>query len=406
MNILLVSDVSIHNVIGGAERVLYEQSYRLAQKGHSVNILTRRLPDHESDAEIIKNIKESRFPIDQRNAITFLISTLQNSQALFESLSDKYSFDCINFHQPFSSLGVTSSSLSSKIKKIYTCHSLSHEEYQSRNKKPNGIFQNATYLLNIYGRKLIEKKVLNISDKIIVLSKNTQDKLWNTYRIPNGKVAVIPGGIDLERFHPAANRSKIRRRLGIPDEKMLLLTIRNLVPRMGLGNLILAMKSIIREIPDIFLIIGGDGPLKNELLKSVKELQLEDYIKFAGFIPEQDLPDYYRASDIFILPTLELEGFGLITLESLASGIPVLGTPVGGTKEILTKFNSSYLFNDSTPESMTELIVDTCRRFTDYPALWQDVSSQCRAFVEANYSWDKNVELTENIFMEPNRKKH
>ena len=115
---------------------------------------------------------------------------------------------------------------------------------------------------------------------------------------------------------------------------------------------------------------------------------MEDYIKFN------------RAADVFILPTLELEGFGLVTLEALASGTPVLGTPVGGTKEILGKLDSSYLFKDTTPESMSTLIIETCRQFKDKPALWQHVSSQCRTFVEENYSWEENVNTTEKLFLE------
>ncbi len=406
MNILLVSDVSIHDVTGGAERVLYEQSTRLAQKGHNVHILTRKLPEHESEQEIIHNVQEWRYSVNRSNPISFLISTQSNSQNLFEFFHNKYNFDCINLQQPFSSLGILKSHLSYKIKKIYTCHSLSFEEYQSRNKKPEGIFQKAIYMLNVQGRKFIERKVLNASDRIIVLSHFTQEKLWNAHGILPNKVVIVPGGIDIEKFHPATNRIEIRRRLCMPEERMILLTVRNMEPRMGLGNLIYAMKNIIREIPDIFLIMGGDGPLKNDLVTSVKGLKLEDHIKFTGFIPEKDLPDYYRASDIFILPTLELEGFGLITIEALASGIPVLGTPVGATREILGKLNSGYLFKDTKPESMSTLIIETCRQFKDNPALWQNVSSQCRAFVEANYSWEKNIELTEKVFMDPHKKEY
>ena len=87
--------------------------------------------------------------------------------------------------------------------------------------------------------------------------------------------------------------------------------------------------------------------LKEELVQLSRRLKIEGNIKFAGFIPEQDLPDYYRAADAFILPTLELEGFGLVTLEALACGTPVLGTPIGGTKEILGMFDPSYLFKDT-----------------------------------------------------------
>jgi glycosyltransferase involved in cell wall biosynthesis len=398
LNILFVSDVSISKVIGGAERVLYEQSTRLAQKGHNVHIITRRLPAHESDHEIIHSVHEWRYDVDQSSILSFYGSTQLNSRRLFESLHEKNNFECINLHQPFSSLGVVNSPLSIQLKKIYTCHSLSFEEYQSRNPKTGSPIGNLMRWINTQGRKEVEKKVLKASDRIIVLSQYTQDKLWKAYKIPSQKILIIPGGVDLERFRPAGDRMEIRRRLNIPEDKMVLLTVRNLVSRMGLENLIAAMKDVIESMPDTCLIIGGSGILKDELVKLSRRLNIEGNIKFAGFIPDQDLPDYYRAADAFILPTLELEGFGLVTLEAMACGTPVLGTPIGGTKEILGKFDSSYLFKDTGSESIAALIIEKYQQFKESPDLWKSLSSQCRNFVETNYSWETNVDATERIF--------
>ena len=252
--------------------------------------------------------------------------------------------------------------------------------------------------MSIQARKFIEKKVLNGCDRIAVLSRFTGERLGNAYKIPSGKMVVIPGGVDLQRFSPAVDKIEIRRHLSIPEERMILLTVRDLEPRMGLENLIYAFKEVIKELPDTYLVLGGHGPLKNKLISLSHKLGVENHIRFIGFIPEEDLPDYYRMADIFILPTVELEGFGLITLEALASGIPVLGTPVGGTVEILSKLDLKYLFKNTKPESMASLIIETCRQFKNNPRLWQDVSARCRAFVEAQYSWERNVDSTEELF--------
>jgi len=120
-----------------------------------------------------------------------------------------------------------------------------------------------------------------------------------------------------------------------------------------------------------------------------------------GFITEDDLPDYYRMADLFVLPTLELEGFGLITLEALASGVPVLGTPVGGTIEILSRLDPRYLFKDAKPDSMASLIIDNCKQFRNNGQLWRDVSARCRAFVEDYYSWECNIDAIERLFEAP-----
>ncbi|MEA3415332.1 MAG: glycosyltransferase family 4 protein [Thermodesulfobacteriota bacterium] len=397
MNVLFVSDVSIAEVIGGAERVLFEQSTRLQNREHNVHIMSRKLPEHESDHQVIQGVNEWRYDVDQSSAFSFIKSTLLNCKKLFESLQNQYSFGCIDFHQPFSALGVIQSPLSKKIIKVYTCHSLSFEEFQSRNPKPKGVARRIPYFLNIQARRFIERRGLNESDRIAVLSRFTKERLQRVYKVPAEKITIIAGGVDLERFYPATDRTKIRQHFNIPQEKMILFTVRNLVSRMGLENLIYAVREVVKAVPDVYLVLGGDGPLKNDLILLTKELGIENHVKFAGFIPEAELHGYYRMADIFVLPTMELEGFGLVTLEALACGIPVLGTPVGGTVEILSRFNPRYLFKDTSSEALAELITKTCREFKDKPKLWQDVSSQCRLFVEQNYSWEKNVDFLEKL---------
>ncbi|MDI6687931.1 MAG: glycosyltransferase family 4 protein [Desulfobacterales bacterium] len=399
MNILFVSDVSIVEVIGGAERVLFEQSTLLHKRGYDVHILTRKLPEHKSDYQIINGVTEWRYEVDPRNCFSYIKSTLLNSKRLFESLQNQYSFGCINFHQPFSALGVIQSRFGRDIKKIYTCHSLSFEEFRSRNPRPKNIVGGILYFTNVKMRKFIEKKVINESDKIIVLSWFTMKKLQRVYKIPADKITIVPGGVDLERFYPATDKLKIRQRLNIPKEGMVLFTVRNLVSRMGLENLIYAVKEVVKAVPDVYLVLGGDGPLKDGLISLTKVLGIENHVKFVGFIQEEELSDYYRMADIFVLPTMELEGFGLITLEALASGVPVLGTPVGGTVEILSRFDPRYLFKNTSSEAMAELIIKTCHKFKDKPELREDVSSQCRLFVEENYSREKNIDSLEKLIV-------
>jgi len=398
LNVLFISDVSISEVIGGAERVLFEQSTRLQKKGHNIHILTRELPNHDSSRGLIQEVQEWRYNVDQRNGLSYFRFTLPKCKELFESLQNQYSFDCINFHQPFSALAVCRSAAARKIRKIYTCHSLSFEEFKTRNPKPKGALGRIPYFLNIQARKIIEKKVLNTSDKIVVLSQFTKDRLLSSYGVSSEKIIINPGGIDFQKFYPANDRIDIRNRLNVPPEKLILLTVRNLVPRMGLENLLFALRQAVERVPDIYLVLGGEGPLKNSLTSLSHELQLQDYVKFVGFIPETELPEYYQMADVFVLPTLELEGFGLVTLEALASGVPVLGTPVGGTAEILGKLDPKYLFRDTNPESMASLILETCQQFKNNLGLWEQVSSKCRQFVEENYSWDKNIASLEELF--------
>ena len=401
--ILLVSDVSIADVIGGAERVLFEQSTRLAQRGHDVHILTRKLPGHRQNEASIQGVTEWRYEIVGKNSVSYIKSSRKNSRQLFEYLHGKYNFDCMNIHQPFSAIGPIQSPFSRKVKKVYTCLSFSFEEYISRNPEPERFLARPTYLINIYSRKWMERWILNKCEEIVALSLFTQNKLSHAHGINPEKVSIIPGGVDLKRFRPSGNRMKIRQRLNIPKNKVVLLTVRNLVQRMGLENLLYSLKTASEKAPDLYLILGGSGPLKDDLLTLTHQLGLESHIRFAGFIPEDELPDYYSMADFFVLPTRELEGFGLVTLEAMASGAPVLGTPIGGTQEILNKFDREFLFEDSRADSMTELIIRMYRKIRENQKIWDNMSLRCRKFVEDNYSWDKNIDALENIFYRINR---
>jgi glycosyltransferase involved in cell wall biosynthesis len=397
LNILMVSDYPLREIIGGSVRVLYEQCKWLSARGHEVHVLTREEQVNKGYKKI-RNIVEWKYSVRNKNVLTFLLSTLKNSKKLLGDLQKRYTFDFINFHQPLSAIGFLLSHESKNVEKIYTCHSLSFEEFQSRKSLHAGLLNYIRYKLNVSLRKYFEHIALKKSDKIVVLSQFTAKRLHAAYEISNEKIHLIPGGIDLERFYPINKNGDIKKSLNLPLGKTILITVRNLVPRMGLDNLIKALRKIVIKAPDIHLILGGEGPLEKSLKSLTNRLSLDDYISFVGFIQEEQLPLYYQSADMFILPTKELEGFGLVTLEALASGLPVLGTPVGGTKEILGKFDPSFVFSDSNSDSIADLILEKHSILKSNPQRWMNVTRKCRKFVENYYSWEINVDSIEKLF--------
>jgi glycosyltransferase involved in cell wall biosynthesis len=398
LNILLVADVSVANVIGGAERVLYEESTRLARRGHTVRVLTRKLPDHEADVEQIDGVEEYRYSFQEKLFPFFFKSIMSDCRKTFRSLEENFPFDIINFHQPFSAIGVLSVAGSRRVPCVYTCHSLSFEEYVSRSSSPGNPINWLLHRLQISARRSIEQKVLKKSDQIVVLSEYTRKKLERTYGLSSSKVNVIPGGADLERFRPSTEKAEIRSRMGLPEDKFILFTVRNLVPRMGLENLISAFEIVQNGRTNLLLVIGGEGPLEQALKEQARRCGVEDFVRFAGYIPDQDLPSYYQMADIFILPTTELEGFGLVTAEALASGLPVLATPVGGTREILSKLGSDYLFSDSTPQSIANGILNALNNWGKDSPAYKAISKSCRQVAEEHYSWENHVSKLEDLF--------
>ena len=400
MNILFVADVSISSVASGAERVLHKQCTLLSKRRHEVHLLTRRLPLHNSNEEEIDGVKECRYSFNKQLPYPFLKSTFHNCRSSFNSLQRNASLHIINFHQPFSAVGVLSSRVSLGIPTFYTCHSLSFQEYASQSSPPTTFNEWLSYRIQLFGRKLAEKRVLQKSNRIIVLSEYTKDKLESTYGLPSAKIRVIPGGVDLNRFIPHDDKQNLRNRLGIPKGHFTLLTIRNLEHRMGLESLILAFKKVVENKTDTLLIMGGEGPLAPELKSLARKAGIADSVRFTGFIPEEELPSYYQVADLFVLPTRELEGFGLVTLEALASGLPVLGTPVGGTNEILAHMGPEFLFSDATPDSMARLILKSMEGWATTTEIYNEISRKCRKVAENHYSWDTHIARLEKLFQD------
>ncbi|HEY1610630.1 MAG TPA: glycosyltransferase family 4 protein [Paraburkholderia sp.] len=179
----------------------------------------------------------------------------------------------------------------------------------------------------------LEQSVYERSSRLIVLSNAFGEILTHRYGIAPDRVRVVPGCADTAQFDPPWNQAEARMRLQLPQDRPIILAVRRLVRRMGLEDLIDAVKAVKPRHPDVLLLIAGRGRLAQELQQRIDDADLADNVKLLGFVPDAHLPSLYRAANLSVVPTVALEGFGLITVESLAAGTPVLVTPVGGLPE-------------------------------------------------------------------------
>ncbi|WP_373231256.1 glycosyltransferase family 4 protein [Cohnella sp.] len=242
-------------------------------------------------------------------------------------------------------------------------------------------------------KKKVEHTTYRRSDAFIVLSNSFRDILSREFDIPKESVHRIPGAVDIERFRPSEDRSSLREQLGIRKEQKVLFCARRLVRRMGIDQLILAMTQILREVPDTLLFIAGQGALKDEYERLIDEHHLRSSVRLLGRVSEEDLVRWYQAADVSIVPTRTLEGFGLVTTESLACGTPVLGTPYGGTKEILEPFSSELLFRDGTPAGIAEKVISVMKGECSIPS-----REECRRHALQHYTWDKVARSVTSVF--------
>jgi glycosyltransferase involved in cell wall biosynthesis len=241
----------------------------------------------------------------------------------------------------------------------------------------------------------MERSVYARAKRLIVLSAAFKDVLTEGYGISADRVRVVPGGIDVDRFNTVFTRTEARRRLGWPTNRPIILTVRRQVRRMGLESLIDAAKLIVAQCPDVLILLGGTGPIADELQTRIAELGLADNVRRLGRISDLDLPLAYRAADITVVPSQSLEGFGLITLESLASGTPVYVTPIGGLPEIVEPFAPQCIFANTSATEMAKVLIETLRGERPTPS-----DEACRAFSSQNFSWPHIVKRVRAVYDE------
>ena len=247
---------------------------------------------------------------------------------------------------------------------------------------------------NERAKATIEGLVYGRAHRVIVLSDAFRQELIRRYRVPAERIRIIPGGVDLKRFHTAISRREARGRLGWPTDRPILLTVRRLVRRMGLENLIDAVDSLRAAHPDLLLMIGGTGEISGELRDRITASHLKDHVRLLGRVPDGDLPLAYRAANASVVPTQALEGFGLIVLESLAAGTPVLATPVGGLPEILRPFAPQTVFPTTSTESIAGVIGEILAGQRPLPT-----EAECRAYAET-FSWSSVASRVVDVYQE------
>ena len=236
--------------------------------------------------------------------------------------------------------------------------------------------------VNTWVKKTLEQNYYQRASKLIVLSTAFRDLLHQTYEIPLDRIHVVPPGVDLDRFAFSDSRENARLQLGWECDRPIIFATRRLVKRTGLETLVSAMSGVRQRYPDALLLIAGKGALTETLQQQIESLDLTNHVRLLGFVSEDQLALAYRAADFSIMPTLSFEGFGLSMIESLASGTPVVGTPIGAIPEVLRPLSDDLVFEGSATEHLTQGILEILSGQRSLPD-----AETCRAYVRDHYAW-------------------
>jgi glycosyltransferase involved in cell wall biosynthesis len=240
---------------------------------------------------------------------------------------------------------------------------------------------------NAYGRfidflsKPFFKKCLEEADFITAQTRHTTELVKNV--VPNTDVLTVPLCVDTDFFKP--NNAN--------EDELEVLTVANLLPLKGVDYLIDAIRYVKKHYSDIVLRVIGSGPHEKYLKKLTIRRGLAHNVLFEGHVPHQDIVNYYNKATIFCLPSLT-ETFGVVMLEAMACGKPVVATKTEGAKEILHQGEDGLLVEIGDSESIANALLF----LLDHPAIIVSMGAKGRESCEKKYSWNSIARIYFGIY--------
>jgi glycosyltransferase involved in cell wall biosynthesis len=368
--------------VGGIERVVYEQSKRLMQQRFKLMVLTNRIGTEKNYVyDGIKVRCYHSLNVGFRLGIPYVLPSVDSYKTFLQAVQ---SSDIIHAHgHPYlSSLIAAKLAKNQKKPFVLTQHN-TFIQYQ-------GNVWNTVERLNDL---TVGKQILKAADKIIAVSNATKNYVLSLGADPE-KTVVLHNGVDLNRFKPQPEtQAAMRKKIGIPSDASVALTVRRLVYKNGIDTLLESARIAVKKNPRLIYLVVGGGPDYAEVKAKAKQLGIEKNFRLAGFISDQELPLYYNTADFFVLPSKSGEGLPLVALEAMACGLPVVATAVGGIREIMIDGYGEIVPADN-PDSMAEAIV----KFSNSEL--SPRKNELRKEVERKFSWDTNVKKLVEIYEE------
>ncbi len=370
MRILVATDQWFPDFTGGSARVASETARRLADRGHELTVIAPRLNGNagvgrEGGLELRRVLGRGLLP----QTLTDVVGTRRQGARL------EARFDLVLAHQSTTAVGAAAARLGAPLALVYHASAVRELRFL-RSRLPSGRRRLATYGLEL-PLVAAERIAVRTAERVLVLSDFSRGLLATDH--PGATPVRVRGGVDTTTFHPGDGRAAARARLGVPAEGPLLVSVRRFEARMGLEELLAAFARLDAR-PTLALV--GSGLLESRLRSLADELGVSERVRFPGRVADDALPDWYRAADLVVLPTVAYEGFGLTTVEALACGTPVVGTPVGATPELLRPLEPRLLAESAEPEALAAAIAVGIGLATD------QLRARCRAYAAAEYAWD------------------
>lgn len=357
--------------LGGVESHVLSLSRELAARGHQVTVVTTRNDPISREREDVDGFHVVRM---KPRAVLLRTPIAPKIRAALQGLS----VDLIHAHSPppLSAHNASRVSRSRRIPFVVTYHC------DVQIPSPFGRMIESLY------RRTFGASTLRHADKVIVTTRTyaaTSRAVWRYNPV------IIPNAVDHQRFNPNVDGSRIRARLGIRADRSIVLLVGRIVPHKGVEHLIEAA----RYVPDAEFLIAGEGTSLEGMKRLALEMGVGDHVRFLGRVSQENLPKVYAACDVFALPSVSrLEAFGIVALEAMATGKPVVVADIPGVREVIEDGREGLLADPVNPQDLAQKI----RRLLADPPLREGMGRRGREKVVSSFGIDRVADQVETLY--------
>jgi D-inositol-3-phosphate glycosyltransferase len=351
---------------GGMNVYVHQLTRTLGKLGVRVDVFTRSQDEHVPHVlhdlgyhnRVVHIPAGPEVPLPKAELERYIPKFVQGIKSFAESKNIHY--DLIHSHYWMSGLAAIELSQTWNIPFLHMFHTLVLMK--------NRIAQTPQEMEGEY-RILGEKKVISKANRIIAATLAEKSQLEFLYKAPSSKISVIPPGVDTRHFYPIP-KDEAKEVVGVPEDSHTILFVGRIEPLKGIDKLIQAISIIqnngeLRCCPHNLVIIGGEPNAKSEdmnaemarLQDMVEDLGIENFVIFLGKQDQQLLPYYYSASEIVVMPS-HYESFGMVALEAMACGTPVVASQVGGLAFLVRDGETGFVVPGNDVQMLAKRLVE------------------------------------------------
>ena len=371
-----------HPIIGGGEEWNKQVAFELSKKGHEVTVLTYKVPGYRVDS-ILNGVKVKRMgPCVIRGTRPYLRRALVQGLGVFRYILKNHDEIDVVQAQAFP---LIPSYLALKILRFFgrdiPLTVVWHDVYGSQNNfKYKGPFKGFVR----YITELALLRLSNYASMVITVSESTKIKLIRS-GIESDKIRIVYGGVDLKDFDGVNS-------VGSMD---YLIYVGRLVPEKRVEDLLDAFKLLLNEESNLELVVVGSGGWIENLKAHTENLEIDERVNFTGFVSNEEKIKLLKGSMFLVLPSL-MEGLGLVLLEAMACGIPVVAVDLGGPREVIEDGVNGFLADPCSPESLHRYMLRLAR---DHQ-LRDEMGKEGKRLVEKKFTWKAVADRVEQAIIE------